>query len=77
MPNGSFTFSKICRIQLCHSHLRRKSEEVSTDYSARQLPSKELAARLKVGLDPQPGQQMPCHPMDRKCCHGKGTGRYR
>jgi hypothetical protein len=70
-------FSKICHIQLCHSHLRRKSEEVSTDSSAHQPPSKELAEHLMAELDPQPGLQMPCHQMDRMHCHGKGTGRYR
>jgi hypothetical protein len=49
-------FSKIGHIQLLHSHLRPKSEEVSTDSSARQPPSKELAAHLMAELDPQPGQ---------------------
>ena len=49
--NFSFTFSKIGHIQLCHSHIRQKSEEVSTDSSARQPPSKELAAHLKAEID--------------------------
>ena len=37
-------------IQICHSHLRPKSEEASTDSSAGQPPSKELAARLKPSI---------------------------